>query len=272
MKRISMFYFSGTGNTKYAIETLSANMSELGWESKAIYIEQITTEETQRIIDSSDVVIIGYPIYCSDMPDIMRDFLNDLKPVGTKQLGIICTQLMFSGDGSSFEKKRLERLGFKMIWGYQLNMFNCMTIKGSPFRHSKGYEENQRKLVKINKKLKTIAQTIDQGNKRIGDNTVLHHLLGLSQRPAYRHMSHSSSQYFSCREDKCVKCQKCVRNCPKNAIEFSDGKISFAHPDRCIGCLRCYNFCPMDAIQYKGTTKTPLYKGPTKEIYKELFK
>lgn len=271
MKKISMFYFSGTGNTKYVIEKLSANMTELGWESKAISIEKINIEQAEDIIAASDVVIMGYPIYCSDMPDILHDFINHLKPVADKKLGILCTQLLFSGDGSSFEKKRLERLGFKMMWGYQINMFNSLTTKGSPFRHSKGYEENQRKLVKVNKKLEKIAKTINQGKKRIGDNTVLHHFLGLTQRPAYRHMNHSYSQYFSCREDKCVKCQKCVRNCPENAIEFRDGKISFANSDRCMGCLRCYNFCPMNAIQYKGTTVTPLYKGPTKEIYKELF-
>lgn len=272
MKKISMFYFSGTGNTKYVIKTLSDNMKERGWESEALSIEHITLEKIEDAIAVSDVVIIGYPIYCSDMPDIVHDLIDHLKPVVNKKLGVVCTQLMFSGDGSSFERKRLERLGFKMMWGYQINMFNSMTTKGSPFRHSRGYAENQRKLAKVDEKIKRIAEKIDKGEKRIGDDTVLHHLLGLTQRPAYRHMDHSSSHHFSCREDRCVKCRKCVRNCPKGVIEFSQGEIVFAHPDRCIGCLRCYNFCPEDAIEYKGVAKTPLYKGPTKEIYDELFK
>lgn len=191
--------------------------------------------------------------------------IDHLRPVVDKKLGVICTQLMFSGDGSSFEREKLEHLGFKMMWGYQINMFNSMTTKGSPFRHSRGYAENRRKLEKVDEK-------IDKGERRIADDTVLHHALGLTQRPAYRHRDHSSSQHLSCRADRCVKCRKCVRNCPQGVIGFSREGIVFAHPDRCIGCLRCCNFCPEDAIEYQGVAKTPLYKGPTKEVYDELFK
>ncbi|MDC7125894.1 MAG: flavodoxin domain-containing protein, partial [Spirochaetales bacterium] len=112
MNKIAIFYFSGTGNTKYAMDKLCNYLTELNCDTKAYSIEKITTDSANGIIKESDITIIGYPIYGSDLPDIMHDFINKLSPVSGKKLGVIATQLLFSGDGSSVEKKKLKKLGF----------------------------------------------------------------------------------------------------------------------------------------------------------------
>ncbi len=45
---------------------------------------------------------------------------------------------------------------------------------------------------------------------------------------------------------KCVRCKKCVKNCPTKNITYSDGRFRFGK--NCIGCVRCSFHCPTDAI------------------------
>ena len=45
---------------------------------------------------------------------------------------------------------------------------------------------------------------------------------------------------------KCVRCMRCVHDCPEDNIRFEKGKIRFGH--RCDMCMRCSFYCPADAI------------------------
>ena len=47
--------------------------------------------------------------------------------------------------------------------------------------------------------------------------------------------------------DKCIKCQKCVRECPTHNITFENGKLKFGK--NCLICTRCSFHCPANAIK-----------------------
>ena len=46
---------------------------------------------------------------------------------------------------------------------------------------------------------------------------------------------------------KCVKCGKCVKNCPVQNIAFDGEKFTFGK--KCLGCVRCSFNCPTGAIR-----------------------
>ncbi len=52
--------------------------------------------------------------------------------------------------------------------------------------------------------------------------------------------------------DKCIKCGKCVENCPVAAISLCKGDKQ-AHIDKsiCIECGYCKSICPVNAIEDK---------------------
>nr|WP_294698421.1 glycyl-radical enzyme activating protein [uncultured Anaerostipes sp.] len=56
-------------------------------------------------------------------------------------------------------------------------------------------------------------------------------------------------------EKKCIKCGKCVQNCPQKAIEEKNEELYF-HRDQCIGCETCKQGCMQDAIDFSGVVKT----------------
>ena len=50
------------------------------------------------------------------------------------------------------------------------------------------------------------------------------------------------------REDVCISCGLCVRECPKQIIIKEDGEVPIIRFDACIGCGKCASVCPVKAI------------------------
>jgi carbon-monoxide dehydrogenase iron sulfur subunit len=46
----------------------------------------------------------------------------------------------------------------------------------------------------------------------------------------------------------CVNCQKCVPECPTEALTVDEKKIVKHDPGKCIGCGKCVEICPFNAI------------------------
>lgn len=270
MNTITIFYFSGTGNTKYVSDHLADILKGHSWDASTVSITKLADEKRVELIKNSDIIFLAHPIYGSDMPDQMRDFISNLPESDGMKLGVIATQMMLSGDGSSILHKEIKLKGYKQHWGYQINMPNNLPLAGSPLKQSADYEVHEKKyLKKARKKLEKLALNIVNDKRRIGDNTPFHTLLGLSQRPLFQKKLKRVYQDAFVAGDKCIACMKCVKACPADVIQFND-KIEFVNTENCQVCFRCLNFCPVSAISQNGKLREPLYKGPTKEILKEL--
>jgi ferredoxin/flavodoxin len=273
-KTAAVFYFTGTGNTRYISDHLTEGLERLGWEATSFSITGLDSAERDRTIENSDVMVLAYPIYGSDMPENMRRFIEELPERNGKQLAVVCSQMLFSGDGASILFRKLKNNGYRQRWAYQVNMPNNLCIKGSPLSQSSDYDKHEKKhLTRARTKVAKIAERIDSGKTRIGDHSPVHLLLGWTQRPAFRHFARPSyKKALSVDSVKCIGCGKCVRSCPEGVLEMEGSKAVFLHQEKCLSCLRCMNFCPVPAITFNGAVKEPLYKGPTREIFKELFK
>lgn len=49
-------------------------------------------------------------------------------------------------------------------------------------------------------------------------------------------------------EKRCIKCGRCIKNCPNNALTFKNGKV-FKDRNRCSNCGRCTEVCQMMAME-----------------------
>ncbi|MFC2479383.1 MAG: flavodoxin family protein [Treponema socranskii subsp. buccale] len=62
-------YFSGTGNTKYCTEALTQATG-----GRACSME---SGEALEVLRASDEIALGYPIYFSDIPRIVKTFIRE---------------------------------------------------------------------------------------------------------------------------------------------------------------------------------------------------
>jgi len=116
-KKINIFYFSGTGNTWWVSEQVTAQLLAQGMEAHAYSIEQVTAKEVEILIAEADVVGFGFPTYESDAPRNFHVFIDTLPSIKNEKetLGFV-TQMTWSGDGFNFLEKPLREKGYRLRW------------------------------------------------------------------------------------------------------------------------------------------------------------
>lgn len=268
-----IFYFSGTGNTQYVSEYFNHTICYKGIDSTVFDITKISQEKANEIIEEKQSIFLAYPIYGSDMPENMKVFIDQMPQGDGKLLGVICTQVMISGDGASIEFEKLKAKGYNQKWAHQINMPNNLCIKGSPFKQCADYSTHEKKyLKKARLKLDAIADKVIEVKAQVTDNRWYNRLVAQTQRPAYRkYLQETFVKGFDVDQNKCTGCGLCVKICP-NKVIVDKGKIVFENRSDCTNCFRCINFCPQAAILYKGKIKLPQYKGPTQEVFDSIIK
>ena len=273
-KECIIFYFSGTGNTKWVSDKVSEYLNHGGIFSKAISIESITIDIADKLVTESDLIGFAYPIHASDVPEIMRNFMKYLHRVDNKEAMVFCSQWIFSGDGARTGAVILKNKGFNVRYTDHFFMPNnvCVTIMPLP------YTTNEKKINKILIKTKTrierFTDKILKGEKILRGFNPLSTLLGFLQRGPYR-LGYSHMQNdISIDLNNCIDCGQCVNTCPSGNLFYDNGKIT--SKGNCIMCARCYNFCPVSAVLYmkkphKINRGLP-YRGPYKDLNPTVFK
>lgn len=77
--------------------------------------------------------------------------------------------------------------------------------------------------------------------------------------------SHVIKKILMYSENKCVRCETCLRNCPKGNIKFINNRMVFDR-STCGECEICGELCPSRAISFAGRNKS------VDEIMKEVMK
>ena len=280
MRNASIFYFSGTGNTWWTSVQLQKHLSAEGIQAETVSIEA-PEKIIKEKIETAEIIFLLYPIYGSDRPEIVKDFINDLPQARGKEFGIICTQLMFSGDGAWFEHELIESRGYSIRWTAHIRMPNNISVPAFPLPYTNDKTRLEKLLMKADRKLAQTASYTAQGISKRQGASRLSNLLGLMQRKPFRKMFHSIQDLVSINSERCTKCGKCIRLCPIGNIIFADEEHG-GFPEfqgHCNLCLRCYNFCPAQAVMYDCKNfkpkargrKTP-YRGPVDDFNPEILK
>lgn len=262
MKKLLALYFSGTGNTKYAVEKFSNHMNSGGIDCQCLSIE--TGQDIKEEIMSADTVLIGYPIYGSDMPNIMKDFLSkNAMLFSGKQIITLITQFLGSGDGAAQAVKFLRKHGCKTkcISTIHINMPSNISDVSIP--KIKNGIQNTKKIRKADKKIEQCAERILKDKAIKNGRQFYSWFIGFfCQRMWYRiFLERKLKSSLKITNSLCINCGKCIECCPAKNLELIDGTVT--PKGKCTTCYRCINLCPKKAICL-FSRKTP------KEQYKNI--
>ena len=262
---ICIFYFSGTGNTKWVADKFVENFSYKGMEAEAHSIEQLSTEQTSQLASKARIVMFAYPIYGSYLPNTMKDFIDNFPEAKLyNEAAVICTQMQFSGDGAWFYHKKLEEKGYTLKWTYHFITPNNVSIRISPLPYTADPLKIKKKLAKCEKRIEKAVDNINMNAPSLTGNHWVSKALAMFQRPFYKkYIKKPFKSPLKVDMEECVNCMRCIQICPTSNIKLKDGVITFGTD--CTLCLRCYNFCPKTAISAYGikhNKKKPTYRGP----------
>lgn len=236
-------YFSGTGNSRYALESL---LRELASDAPMFSIED---PGLPAHLDDHDEIVFSYPVQYSSTPKFLSDFVQSHQAVWKgKKVFVIATMALFSGDGAGVLGRLLKKHGARITGGLHLKMPDSIAdekvLKRSAEKNAQLVEAAGRKIAKAAAAMKT-GKYPQEG---LG---LLARMAGfLSQRLWFGHRTRRYSDRLKVDAERCIGCSKCVRLCPTGNLVM-EGKAAKG-ADRCTACYRCVNACPRQAITLLG--------------------
>lgn len=235
--KISIVYFSGTGNTKAIAEGYAEALS-----NKGHLIEMMSIEESVTLSDH-DLLIIGGPIYAGNMPDELINWVRkNVKSADNKFAIVYSTSAgLANANGVKSIGQKLERKGYALMDLVTFEMPRNFYID----QYEPTSEEVQKKqFADAANKIVESLDTID-GSKllKVDESVLMIDLLA----DLFRVMAKFMGKSFRINEN-CIGCGLCEANCPKKNINHKEKK----YKNKCILCTRCIHNCPVNAISYKG--------------------
>lgn len=264
VKNASVFYFSGTGNTWWVAEEICRHLNDEGFDSRAYSIENISAVKVASLIEESSLVGFGYPIHGSDLPQLMKEFMEALPQYPGKDALVFCTQWLWSGDGAYLGASMLKEKGFAVKWGQHFLMPNNVSVSVIRLPYTNNPDRLSAVRQRATRKVKRLVSRIAAGKPYRHGFNPLACLLGSLQRVPYRRYYHRLQNDIAINREVCIDCGECVRLCPVGNLYYAGEEIKTK--GNCILCTRCYNFCPVTAVTYMNRPHRPErgepYRGP----------
>ena len=238
-------YFSGTGNSRYALELFLKKYDET---AKAYAVED--TNAGKHIKEDRDIVF-SYSVQYSNIPKILRDYIVDNRYVWMgKRIFVIATMGLFSGDGAGILARRLKKYGARIEGGLHLKMPDSIADE----KVLKRSLDKNKQLVRLaEKKIEKAARKMKEGKAPQEGLGCFCHLAGLfGQRLYFYRKTEKYSDKVKIDVPKCVGCGRCVSLCPMKNLKMRQNAA--AAGDRCTMCYRCVNICPVQAITLLGNS------------------
>jgi Pyruvate/2-oxoacid:ferredoxin oxidoreductase delta subunit len=227
-----IIYFSGTGNTKHLSNLLACSL-----EIKAYSIED---EATIQAIKENKDIIFAYPIYGSNYPQIVKNFIVDHGDLWNEKEVMILVTCGFVYGGAIVNAMGLFHRYGAIIRGSEFfvmpdNIGDSKFIVTllNPKRNKKVLDKADKKILLLADSIKNKAYPKSGQKKKANDK-----------------MFNSPNPKID--SSKCIKCNLCKINCPS--------------PNKCTFCYRCYNICPVKAITIFGSKVILQYLHPDFEI------
>jgi len=244
---LHILWFSATGTTKLIIQLIAEQFT-----ANSVIKHDITksTLSDDIHIGSTDLLIVGMPVYAGRIPTIAVNALNKFK--GNKTPAVItCVYGNRDYDDALLELKDL----------VQANAFTVVSAGAFIAQHSifptvgtSRPDEKDEKIIKaFGERSAALMASLEQTNNLPDINVKGNHPY---KKPGKVPLSPKTDKH-------CNKCGICVKLCPTDAIPAFNPKITLGM--KCNACARCIAVCPQQARRFKGL----LYKFAGKSFTKK---
>ena len=239
--KVAIFYFSGTGNTEKVVRKWKESSESFGVSIDLVKIEKDDFDFSK--INEYDKIGFAYPIHAFNAPENVWKYAKKFPKVeNSKKVFVIMVSGEYMTINHSSSKKLLrilKRRNYVLESDYHYIMPYNMIFRHTEARATRMYE-TMNKLVPIDAK----EYLVDNKPHLIKK----HHFVGwfIFILRIEQWFSGVNGRLFKVNKKKCIKCMKCVNNCPVKNIEYVNGKFKFH--GNCLLCTRCSFNCPTDAF------------------------
>ena len=244
-----VFYFSGTGNSRYVAQKIA----EISGDDIISINERLKSGDYNPIKSEKPLVFVG-PVYAGRLPRVMNDYIQKTKFNGIKQAYFVVTCAATAWQTVEYVKKLCEEKNFSLL-GFQSVVMPQGYIAGGG---TQSKEVNDRILEKAEPKIVKIAKMI-RDRQKLPEEQAGKAIMSKVLNPLMYSMMISAKGFTV--TEKCTGCGKCEARCPLNNIHLKNGRPVWGQD--CTHCMACIAGCPAEAIEYGKKTqgKTRYYLG-----------
>lgn len=248
-----IFYFSGTGNSKYLAQKAAENIT-----GEVVSITQAMRENNfDFTVKRGEKVGFVTPVYFYGIPKCVLEFL-DKAEINLGGENYVFSALTCGGTTAN-AGKMLEKALKKKGIAVDAHFAVAMPDNYIPMYEIQSEAQARDKLKKADSIIERITEDIASGKRGDFDACKGTVFMTKALYPLYRPMRKTKRFYVT---DNCVSCGKCESGCVDRAIEMQNGKPVWVKGE-CTRCLRCIHACPQRAIQLgKKTENRNRYMNP----------
>lgn len=235
-----LIYFTGTFNTRYTSQILKQRFENEGDEVDLYEIDPLKLERLD--LSRYDLIGLGYPIYGYNAPWPFLKFIRHQKfPKGIRTF-------IYKNSG---ETEKVNDASSLFVWrklkrskAIIENEYHFMMPYNIHFRFE---EELVKEILDMDEKLYDIL--LYEVKNRIPNikRYKLWHRIVTRVVSIQFVGGDVNSFFYKVRQEKCVDCNLCIKQCPmQNIYRDGNNQIKFHH--NCLMCMRCSFFCPTAAI------------------------
>lgn len=239
-----IFYFSATGNSKYAADQLQKQFPG----EMVSMVDALRKKEFAYEAGDEEKIIFVFPVYFWNMPSIACDFIRALTLKGdVSQVCAVITCGASIGGADKMFRKAMKQHGIPVRAVYSLKMpDNCVNYFKIPSK-----EAQIMQLRNTEKDLDDIIESMKFNFRTSYRSNVTGSLWSAVCAPVYRNQAKTKKYWV---KDNCIGCGLCQTICPADAIVMEEGKPVWAK-NKCVFCQGCINRCPVEAIQFGKKTE-----------------
>ncbi len=252
VKRISIYYFSGTGNAQHVAKWFAEAAVELNIISETFNIAETNARILEQVNKDSLIIIIS-PIHGFNYPKITLDFIRRF-PAGNNKVVLMNTRAGMrigsivtpglTGIAFMLASLILKSKGYKISGQIPFDMpSNWISIH--PALREKSvitlYAKNYSKVRKHAKKILSGKSDFTALRDIVQDTLISPIAIGYYIIGRY----FFAKTYYA--SNKCDDCGVCIENCPVNAIIRIGDRPFWTF--KCESCMKCMNYCPRRAIE-----------------------
>lgn len=269
-----IFYFSSTGNSKWAAKTLA-----LETDDTLVSIPEVIKSDCSFTLEKDEHVGFIFPIHGWRVPSIVKEFITKLtiKTLGedTSHVKHYCFCLVTAGDsiGKAMERFQQQLKSVTVNDALSLKAVCSLIMPesyvGLPSMDVDTKEKELEKKERASKQLKEFSNILKQHPHK--DSNQIWGWNQLIRGPIPYFFSGPVGGFFErflitdkpfhVDSRRCVKCGICANVCPVSDIKGGLGfEPEWLHNGKCLTCFSCYHHCPHHAIEFgKRTQKKGQY-------------
>ncbi len=238
-----VFWFSGTGNSRFVAEKIGKVLGET-----PISVNDILKTGKSGDYTSETPFVFVTPTHAWRIPRAVEDWIRRTSFSGNHAAYFVMT----CGDSTGNAAKYLEMLCKEKRFIFRgvreiVMPENYIAMFSAPdFPQARQIIENACSVVD------DTANRIAEGGKlpprKVG---FMDQVYSRIANPLFYRLFMSAKGFYT--KENCVSCGKCASVCPMNNITLCDGKPIWG--DSCTHCMACICHCPKEAIEYKEKSK-----------------